>query len=334
MRVLFYGTPEFALPTLEVLLERHQVVAAVTQPDKPAGRGRRLTPSPVKARARAAGVPVLQPARLRDPGWPARLVEFKPDVAVVVAFGQILPKVVLDVPVRGSINVHASLLPRYRGAAPIAWAIIRGEAETGITTFQMDPGMDTGDILLSEKTPIGPDETAGELAARLAPLGASVLLETLARLDSITPTPQDHTAATLAPRLKKEDGWLRLDTPARDLVNRVRGCNPWPGAALLTPTGRLLIWRAAAVPHPASAAPGTLIRCPSPQPSPQGGEGVSKPLSPEGRGKGEGPLCIATGQGLLLPVQVQPENRKVMAWEDFLRGSRLAAGARFTELTA
>lgn len=310
MRVLFYGTPEFALPTLEALLEHHQVVAVVTQPDKPAGRGRHLAASPVKQRARAAGVPVLQPARLRDPEWPARLAEFKAEVAVVAAFGQILPKAVLDVPTRGSINVHASLLPRYRGAAPIAWAIIRGETETGITTFKMDPGMDTGDMLLSEATPIGPEETAGELSARLSKLGARVLLNTLARLDSITATPQDHAAATLAPRLKKEDGWLRLGEPARDLVNRVRGCNPWPGAALRAPAGRLLIWRAAAVPHPSTAPPGTLVS------------------------SGPGALCVATGRGLLLPIEVQSENRKAMAWEEFLRGSRLGAGERLTEIGA
>jgi methionyl-tRNA formyltransferase len=156
LRVLFYGTPAFALPTLDALRERHEVVAVVTQPDKPAGRGQRVSPPPVKQRAMAVGLPVLQPPRLRDPGWPERLAEFRADVAVVVAFGQILPKAVLDVPARGSINVHASLLPRYRGAAPIAWAIIRGERETGITTFQMDPGMDTGDMLLREATPIGP----------------------------------------------------------------------------------------------------------------------------------------------------------------------------------
>ena len=310
MKVLFYGTPEFALPTLEALLERHAVVAAVTQPDKPAGRGRHLSPPPVKQRALAAGIPVLQPPRLRDPGWPEQLAEFGADVAVVVAFGQILPKAVLDVPRRGSINVHASVLPRYRGAAPIAWAIIRGETETGITTFQMDPGMDTGDMLLSESTPIGAEETAGELSARLSRMGAGILIRTLEALDTLTPIPQDGSQATLAPRLKKEDGWLRLTQPARDLVNRVRGCNPWPGAAVMTPTGRLLIWRAAAVPHPARAEPGTLV--------------VSGP----------GAICIATGEGLLLPRQVQPENRKAVAWEDFLRGARLSPGARVTEIAA
>ena len=238
MRVLFYGTPEFALPTLDALLARHRVVAVVTRPDRPSGRGQRLTAPPVKRRAEATGIPVLQPARLRDPEWPERLARFDAEVAVVVAFGQILPKAVLGVPARGSINVHASLLPRYRGAAPVAWAIFRGETETGITTFQMDPGMDTGDILLQEATPIGLEETAGEVSARLADLGAGVLLHTLDRLDTLTATPQDHAAATLAPRLKKEDGWLRLAEPAHALADRVRGCNPWPGAALMTPGRR------------------------------------------------------------------------------------------------
>jgi methionyl-tRNA formyltransferase len=310
LRVLFYGTPAFALPTLEALLGAHEVVAVITQPDKPAGRGQRLTPPAVKQRAEAAGLPVLQPPRLRDPGWPERLAELRADVGVVVAFGQILPKAVLDVPTRGSINVHASLLPHYRGAAPIAWAIIRGERETGITTFQMDPGMDTGNMLLREGTPIGPEETAGELAARLAPLAASVLLRTLARLDVLAPEPQDHARATLAPRLKKEDGWLRLAEPARALAARVRGCNPWPGAALTTPGGRLMVWRATAVPHAAATAPGTLVST------------------------GPGATAIATGEGLLLPVEVQPENRKAMAWEEFLRGARLRAGDRLGEVAA
>ena len=196
---IVYGTPEFALPTLDALLARHRVVAVVTRPDRPSGRGQRLTAPPVKRRAEATGIPVLQPARLRDPEWPERLARFDAEVAVVVAFGQILPKAVLGVPARGSINVHASLLPRYRGAAPVAWAIIRGETETGITTFRMDPGMDTGDILLQEATPIGLEETAGELGARLADLGARVLLGTLDRLDTLAATPQDHAAATLAP---------------------------------------------------------------------------------------------------------------------------------------
>ena len=242
---------------------------------------------------------MLQPARLRDPGWPERLRTFGADVAVVVAFGQILPQAVLDVPARGSVNIHASLLPRYRGAAPIQWAIIRGETVTGITTFQMDAGMDTGPILLSAETPIGDDETAGELSERLAALGARVILETLARLPTLTPTPQPAEGATLAPRLKKTDGMLDWRRPARDLVNLVRGCNPWPGATASTPAGTLTVWRARAV--DGTGPPGTLIAH-------------------------ERSLAIATGAGAFLPLDVQPESRRTLGWDDYLRGARLSAG--------
>jgi methionyl-tRNA formyltransferase len=300
MRVLFYGTPAFALPTLHALLARHLVAAAVTQPDRPAGRGQRPQVSPVKAVAIEHGIPVMQPAHLRDPGWPERLAEHAADVAVVVAFGQILPRAVLDVPPRGSINVHASLLPRYRGAAPVAWAIIRGERESGITTFQMDEGMDTGPVLLQRASAIGPDETAGELAERLAVLGADVLLETLDRLETLTARPQDSRAATPAPRLRKEDGLLHWTEPAAALVARVRGLNPWPGAVTSAPGGRLVIWRS------------------------EVSEGESEPgLVTDAAGR----LAIGTGEGLLLPVEVQPENRRTMAWDAYLRGSRLGPGA-------
>ena len=304
MRVLFYGTPEFALPTLRVLLERQRVVAVVTQPDRPAGRGQRPQAPPVKRLAETRGVPVVQPPRLRDPGWDERFAAFEADVAVVVAFGQILPRAVLDVPRRGSINVHASLLPRYRGAAPIAWAIIRGERETGITTFLMDEGMDTGPILLQRAVPVAADETAGELAARLAELGAAVLVETLDRLDAITPARQDHAAATPAPRLRKEDGVLDWTRPAAELAARVRGLNPWPGAATQGLTGRLLVWRARAL--AGSGEPGVLTRA-----------GAA--------------LGIGTGAGLLEPTEVQPENRRVMPWTTFLNGARLDPGAAFGE---
>jgi methionyl-tRNA formyltransferase len=304
MRVLFYGTPAFALPTLRALLARHTIVAVVTQPDRPAGRGQRLQPSPVKQLALAEGLPVLQPPRLRDPAWVAPLRAFDAEVAVVIAFGQILPRVVLDIPARGSINVHASLLPRYRGAAPIAWAIIRGERESGITTFQMDEGMDTGPMLLRQAVAIGPEETAGELAARLAEVGAEVLLETLDRLPALTPVPQDPGAATLAPRLRKEDGALDWTRPAAELAARIRGVNPWPGAVTATPAGRLLVWRARAV-------------------AGQGDPGVLTPA--------DGRLRIGTGEGLLQPIEVQPESRRVMFWETFLRGARLEPGAVFGE---
>jgi methionyl-tRNA formyltransferase len=299
MRVLFYGTPAFALPTLRALLAHHRVVAAVTQPDRPAGRGQRAQPSPVKTLALEHGIPVLQPARLREPGWPERLAPHAADVAVVVAFGQLLPAGVLAVPRRGSINVHASLLPRYRGAAPVAWAIIRGERETGITTFQMDAGMDTGPVLLQRATSTGPDETAGELAERLAVLGAATLLETLDRLDTLIPVPQDERAATMAPRLRKEDGRLDWTEPAVALAARIRGANPWPGAATVTPGGRLQIWRARVV--PGRGAPGVLTRA--------GGQ-----------------LAVGTGADLLVPLEVQPDNRRAMAWEDYLRGARLGPG--------
>jgi methionyl-tRNA formyltransferase len=300
MRVLFYGTPAFALPTLDALLARHRVVAAVTQPDRPRGRGQRAQASPVKAVALEHGIPVLQPVRLRDPGWPERLAEHAADIAVVVAFGQILPQAILDIPSRGSINVHASLLPRYRGAAPIAWAIMRGERETGITTFQMDAGMDTGPVLLQQPTPIGSEETAGELAERLAVLGAEVLLETLARLDTLVPRPQDSRAATLAPRLRKEDGVLDWTEPAAALAARVRGLNPWPGAVTPVPGGRLLIWRARAIAGRGEPGALTLV---------------------------DGRLAVGTGAGLLLPVEVQPENRRAMHWDAYLRGARLGPGA-------
>jgi methionyl-tRNA formyltransferase len=300
MRVLFYGTPAFALPTLTALLAHHRVAAVVTQPDRPAGRGQRAHPSPVKVLAIERGIPVLQPARLRDAGWPERLAEHATDVAVVVAFGQILPRPVLDVPPRGSINVHASLLPRYRGAAPIAWSIIRGERETGITTFQMDAGMDTGPLLLQRPTAIGAEETAAELAERLAVLGAEVLLETLARLHALTPCPQDSAAATLAPRLRKEDGLLDWSEPAGALAARVRGLNPWPGATTLAPGGRLLIWRARAI--AGRGEPGVLTLA-------------------------DGRLTVGTGAGLLQPLEVQPENRRPMDWDAYLRGARLGPGA-------
>jgi methionyl-tRNA formyltransferase len=255
----------------------------------------------VKVAALEAGLPLLQPGRLRDPEWPERLRALAADIAVVVAFGQILPQAVLDAPRRGSINIHGSVLPRYRGAAPIQWAIIRGETVTGITTFQMDAGMDTGAVLLSVSTPIGAEETAGELAERLARLGADVIVDTLARLDTLTPVPQEHAAATLAPRLKKADGAIDWQRPARELANLVRGCNPWPGATTTAGDSALTLWRARAL--AGAGRPGALVAH-------------------------ERTLAVATGDGTLLPLEVQPESRRAVGWEAFLRGARLAAGDR------
>jgi methionyl-tRNA formyltransferase len=249
---------------------------------------------------------VLQPPRLRDPEWPERLRALGADVAVVVAFGQILPRAVLDAPRRGSINVHGSLLPRYRGAAPIQWAIMRGETVTGITTFQMDEGMDTGPMLRSASVTIGPEETAGELAVRLSVLGAQVLVDTLDELDTLTRRPQRREDATLAPRLKRTDGHLDWSHPAQELVNRVRGCNPWPGALTRAPAGTVTIWRATVAGSGPAATPGTLE-------APEGGE-----------------PAIAAADGWLRPIEVQPENRRAMSWADYLRGARLTPGATFS----
>ena len=288
------------------MLGRHEVVAVVTQPDRPAHRGQRLTPPPVKTRALAAGVEVLQPPRLRDPEWPERLRALGADVAVVVAFGQILPRAVLDAPRRGSINVHGSLLPRYRGAAPIQWAIMRGETVTGITTFQMDEGMDTGPMLRSASVTLGAEETAGELAARLSVLGAEVLVDTLAELDTLTSRAQRHEDATLAPRLNRADAYLDWNRPAQELVNRIRGCNPWPGALTRGPAGTLTIWRATVAGTGPTRTPGTLAR-PADSDAP----------------------VIAAADGWLRPIEVQPENRRAMSWADYLRGARLSPGDTF-----
>lgn len=306
MRVLFFGTAEFALPALEALHARHEVVGVVTRPDRPAGRGQRAAAPAVKRRAELHGLPCLQPGRLREPGWPERLAALAPEIGVVVAYGQILPPAVLAVPPRGCVNLHASLLPQYRGAAPIQWAVIRGERETGLTTFLMDEGMDTGPILLQERVAIGPEETAGELARRLAERGAGLLIETLEGLAAgrLTPVPQPPGRVVMAPRLRKEDGVIDWGRSAREIVNLIRGVNPWPGASTHAPTGRLLIWRARALPG-AGGEPGLLLADP------------------------EGHPAIAAGEGLVRPLEVQPENRRAMGWEEFLRGARLTSGARF-----
>jgi methionyl-tRNA formyltransferase len=237
-----------------------------------------------------------------------RLQSFSPEVQVVAAFGQILPKAVLDVPPRGSINVHASLLPKYRGAAPIAWALINGETETGVTTFLMDEGMDTGPILLQRATPILPEENAGSLTDRLARVGAELLLETLSALlaGRLTPTPQDGGSATLAPRLKKSDEVLDWRLPAQVLVNRVRGLTPRPGAFTVWRERRLSVLHGRALPAARAAEPGALV-------------------------SHDGGLAIQTGQGLFLPTLVQPESRQPMLWEEFLRGARPKAGDRLGE---
>lgn len=230
MRVVFMGTPDFAVPTLDALVDAgHDVVCVVAQPDRPSGRGRKLRSPPTIVRARALGLRTWQPRAVRSGPFVEWFTqELEADVAVVVAYGRILIPALLEAPRLGCINVHASLLPKYRGAAPIQWALIEGETETGICTMQMDAGLDTGDVLLRRATPIDPDETGPELWSRLSVLGAETLIDTLAQLGTLAPQPQDGSAATLAPLLTKADGQLDFTEPARRVHDRVRGVNPWP----------------------------------------------------------------------------------------------------------
>jgi len=233
MRIVFLGTPEFAVPSLQALVSAgHKVLAVLTQPDRPKGRGNAIAESPVKMAAKALALPVHQPERVRRPEAVEQLQQLAPDLMVVVGYGQIIPQNIIDIPPHGILNVHASLLPKYRGAAPIQWTIANGETETGVTIMQIDAGLDTGDMLLKASTPIEPDETAPELSARLAPLGADLLIRAIAEMErgTITREKQDNSQATLAPILKREDGridWLRSAT---ENYNRLRGFTPWPGA--------------------------------------------------------------------------------------------------------
>ena len=265
LKVVFMGTPDFAVPTLRMLLEQqYPLQAVITQPDRAKGRGKQIVAPPVKRLAEQHHIPVLQPEKVRTKDVIQTLQELAPDLIVVIAYGQILPESILRIPTRGCINVHASLLPKYRGAAPIHWAIIRGETETGITTMFMDKGMDTGDMLLQRRIPIQEDDTAGVLHDRLAELGAETLLETLQRMEAgdLQRIPQNHDAATYAPMLKKEDGDIDWQEKALTIVRKVRGLHPWPGA-YTSYQGRmvkLLQVRQEICPvHSMSAIPGAII---------------------------------------------------------------------------
>jgi methionyl-tRNA formyltransferase len=308
MRIVFMGTPDFAVPSLKALLQSgHDVVGVVTQPDRPKGRGQELAASPVKQLAARHRIPVLQPLKMKDPAFLDALSAWKPDLIVVTAFGRILPKVVLDLPPHGCINVHASLLPKYRGAGPIQWAIIRGEQETGITTMRMDEGMDTGAILLQETVPITPDDTAGTLSSRLADVGGRLLIVTLSQLlaGTVTPRLQDSSQATMAPLLKKEDGLLDWTLPALDLANRVRGLSPWPGAHTYLGEDRWVIWKASALERSATTAPaGTIVDA-----------------TKEG-------IAVSTGRGVLRIMQLQPANSRRMSAAEYLAGHALTPGLR------
>ena len=304
MRLVYMGTPEIAVPAFERLLEAgHEVAGVFTQPDRPAGRKQQLVAPAVKRAAEARGVPVFQPAKVRTEETRQLFASLEPEAAIVFAYGRILPPALLAVPPRGCINIHASLLPAYRGAAPIQWAIARGETETGVTTMLMDEGLDTGDMLLRRATRIGPDETAVDLGARLADMGADLVVETLARLDEIVPEPQDGRAATLAPILTREDGEIDWRMPALEIANRCRGFLPWPGTWTTLDGARLHVWRAAAEAGAAGEAPGTVVEA-----------------------RGDRFVVAAGGGSRLAALELQLEGKRRMAARDLLNGVRVAAG--------
>jgi methionyl-tRNA formyltransferase len=305
-RVVFFGTPEFAVPSLQALLDGPDTVAGVVcQPDKPAGRGQQLQAPPVKRLAEQRGVAVAQPAKVRTAELPDLLRRWAPDLAVVAAYGRILPAAVLEAPRLGCINVHASLLPKYRGAAPIQWALLRGETTTGVTIMRMNERMDEGDMLLQRATAIEPGETYGALQHRLAALGAAALMETLAGLHAGTlrATPQDDAAATYAPMIRKSDGAIDWTQPAQAIAWRVQAFNPWP-SAFTTHGGRLLkLHRARALSETASAAPATVLAL---------GDVIR----------------VATGSGVLGIDELQLEGKRALGAREFARGSGLAVGDR------
>lgn len=299
MRVVFMGTPEFAVSSLQALHSAgHEIVSVLTQPDRPAGRGNKLTSPPVKQRALELGLTVEQPDRVRQPEVVERLREIAPRAIVVVGYGQFIPQSIIDLPPLGCVNVHSSLLPKYRGAAPMNWAIVNGETATGVTTMLIEKRLDAGDILLMRETPIGPDETTPELAARLAPMGADLLIETLERLDrgEITPRKQIEEDATYAPIMKREDGLIDWNLSASDVYNRIRGFDPWPGSYTTIRGKRLHIRRARVADGP-TPEPGRLATALG--------------------------LIVGCGWGTCLQIdEVQLEGKNRISAEDFVRGYR------------
>ena len=303
MRVLFYGTPAFAVPTLEALVAAgHDVVGVVAQPDKPAGRGQQLTPPPVAEAARRLGLPLMQPVAIRSGPFPAWVEELQADVAVVLAYGRILTRRLLDAPRFGCVNVHASLLPRWRGAAPIQAAILAGDRETGVCTQRMEEGLDTGAVYDALTTPIGEEETAGQLHDRLMALSAEVAIRTLSGLPDATPTPQPDVGVCWAPKIEKADGAIDWEEDAAAIARRVRAMTPWPGGFAATDAGplKLLAVRAVAL----TGTPGHVLAV--------------------------NPLTVATARGALELVRVQAPGRKPVLGQDYARGARLTVGERLT----
>jgi len=311
MILVFCGTPRFAVPTLESLVAAgHSVPLVVTQPDRPRGRGMDLVASPVKEAAQRLGIPVVQPTAIRiNQDFQAQLQQIQPDAIIVVGYGRIIPGWMIDLPRLGNLNLHASLLPRYRGAAPIQWAIACGETVTGVTTMRIDAGLDTGDTLLQRETPISFDDTSETLAPKLASIGAGLMLETLEGLGSgrVRPVPQDHARATLAPILRKEDGRMDFSRRAEDLFNRLRGFRPWPGG-FTTFRGKTLQV------HQAQPAGGSLE------------------LTPGTIALDSGRLLVSCGHRSSLQLsELQMEGKRRMSAQEFINGYRLKTGDRFGE---
>lgn len=309
LRVVFFGTPDFAVPSLDALLRSsHGVIGVVTRPDRPRGRGQKTTDAPVKVRARDAGLPILQPERLRDPAFLTALAGLKADLGVVAAYGKILTDEVLATPRLGLVNVHASLLPKYRGAAPVHRAVIAGEPETGITIMRVVKELDAGPMLATATRPIGPGETSDQVERDLARMGAELLAVTV---DAIAAghraeTPQDHSRATYAHRLTKDDGTIDWRWPADRIHNLIRGLHPWPHAFTFLGGRRFILLRSTvASKAPTAAAPGTILDSDGDR------------------------LHVATGAGTILIEQIQAEGRRAMPTREFLAGHRFAPGDRF-----
>jgi methionyl-tRNA formyltransferase len=317
VRLLFCGTPQFAVPTLKHLLAQSDfdVIGVITQPDRPRGRGHEVSFSPVKEAALAAKLPVHQPEKIRAPETPALLQKLSPDCVVIIAYGQIIPARLLPIPTLGWINLHASLLPKYRGAAPINWAIVNGETKTGATSMRIDAGMDTGDILLQREIEIGPAETAPELSRRLSEAGAPLMAETLRGLaaGTIVPRPQDHSKATHAPMLKKEDGRINWNRTAQEIYNRIRGFAPWPGAYTAFRGQTCHVWG-----EPVSKEAGASISF---------GGAAAAPGNLLVAGNN---VLVSCGDATVLRLlAVKVEGRKQVSALEFANGARLKTGERF-----
>lgn len=319
MSIVFVGTPAFAVPALRRLhADGHPISAVITQPDRPAGRGRHTISPPIKLAADELGLPVWQPATLRDAEVLRQLAALQPQAIVAVAYGQILRREVLDLPPRGVVNVHPSLLPRWRGASPIAAAILAGDEETGVTIMLMDPGMDTGPLLAREAAPISPEDTTGSLTERLSGLGADLLSRTLPRwlAGEIEPQPQDDSAATATRLIRKEDGAIDWTLPAVDIWRRVRAYNPWPGAHTTLDGEPLHIWRAWPLEDDTTSPPGAVVAL----------DDVAR--APLPAGLPAAPFAVQTGRGLLAVLEIQRAGRRALAAADFLRGMPDLIGRR------